>query len=98
MLAKSFLLIFTVGAEDVAVTAKDTMSRRNGRIVDCFLVGILCNSARNVLKLQDIWGWLQETWLLNTELSMTELSSSYYCGCFPMFDTPVDENMIGEVM
>ena len=69
----------------------DTMSRRGSH------VGVLHASARKVLKLQDIWGWLLDTWLLNTELSMT-LSSSSNCSCFPMFDTPVGKNMIGEVL
>ena len=79
--ASVFILlhVFVVATDDVIVPVIATMSKRGGYIVNYYPIGILTVLERNVLRPQDVWSWLQDTWLLKKENSMTELSSSYYC-------------------
>ena len=59
-----FLLIFTVIVKDVVVPDVATMSARGRCPTDYYPVGNFPAAARDVFRLQDIWGWMQESLLL----------------------------------
>ena len=88
-----FLLIFAVSTYDMVVPVVATMSRRDRCIVDCSP-----DVAMNFLRPRCICDWFQEGWLLETDMSMTELSSSSDCSWLTMLETPISERIIGELL
>ena len=65
--------------------------------------GAMPTAARNVLRLQDAWGWSQVkslayARLLMTELSITELSRPSHLIWWSRLSSPVDDIISGKVL